>query len=123
MRDILKDLLAFGIILLASVGAMALTNNIFVGTLIIILILVAIYSVKEGGQQTMKCRDCKYCAYYGLGIAGGYKCEHPKIMDSAKKYEKEKGKRINKSHNHIGYGMIKTSLRYCPYKMKEDSKQ
>lgn len=67
----------------------------------------------------MKCKYCEYCVYVGSGISGGYKCTHPNLESSAKQYEKEKRKRINKSHDHIGYNMIKTSLRYCPYKMKE----
>lgn len=64
----------------------------------------------------MKCNDCKYCSYEGMGIAGGYKCTHPDIENSAKKYEEIKGKTINKSYSHIGYHMIKTALRYCPLK-------
>ena len=67
----------------------------------------------------MRCKDCKYCIYGGVGINRGYKCIHPKLEDSAKKYEALKGKKMNKYHPHIGYEMIKTSLRYCPYKMKE----
>lgn len=67
----------------------------------------------------MKCKDCGYCVYTGAGISGGYKCTHPNIEDSARRYEKLKRKRINKAHEHIGFKMIKTSLRYCPYKMKE----
>lgn len=26
----------------------------------------------------MKCAECKYCNYEGTGLAGGYKCSHPK---------------------------------------------
>lgn len=67
----------------------------------------------------MRCKNCKYCIYTGAGISGGYKCTHPKIEDSAKRYEHLKNKRINKYYPHIGYEMIKTALRYCPYTMKE----
>lgn len=65
----------------------------------------------------MKCKDCKFCTYEGAGIAGGYKCRHPNIEESAKQYEQIKRKVINKDYPHIGYHMIKTSLRYCPYKI------
>lgn len=67
----------------------------------------------------MKCKDCKFCRYEGAGIVGGYKCRHPNIEESAKQYEQIKGKVINKDYYHIGYQMIKTSLRYCPYKMRK----
>lgn len=50
-------------------------------------------------------------------MAGGYKCKHPNIEESAKQYEQIKRKVINKDYTHIGYHLIKTSLRYCPYKM------
>lgn len=33
--------------------------------------------------------------------------------------ENELLKRENRALAHIGYEMIKTALRYCPYKMKE----
>lgn len=65
----------------------------------------------------MNCRDCKYCVYIG-----SYTCVHPELEKSAKKYEDKNNKRIGKSHSHIGYKLIKTSLRYCPYKMIGDDK-
>lgn len=68
----------------------------------------------------MNCKDCKYCKYQGRGIAGGYKCTHEKIYDSAKRYEEIKGKRLTKSVDHIGYNIIKTSLRHCPLKEVKD---
>lgn len=68
----------------------------------------------------MKCKDCKFCTYEGAGIDGGYKCRHPDIEESAKKYEQLKRKVINKEYPHIGYDMIKTSLRYCPYKINRE---
>lgn len=68
----------------------------------------------------MNCKDCKYCEYLGRGIAGGYKCTHKKIRESAKRYEKIKGKRFTKSVDHIGYNMIKTSLRHCPLKAVDE---
>lgn len=66
----------------------------------------------------MNCRDCKYCRY----IVNAYYCKHPKILVSAKIYEDKNDKRINKDHRFIGYKLIKTSLRYCPYKMIGDEK-
>lgn len=65
----------------------------------------------------MKCKDCQYCYYAGLGISGGYQCKHPDIVKSAKQYEDLKNKRIYKDYSHIGYHMIKTSLRHCPFKI------
>lgn len=70
----------------------------------------------------MKCAECKYCNYEGTGLAGGYKCRHPKIEECAKKYEKKTNKRMTKAPRHIGYKLVKTCLRYCPYKMMEDDK-
>lgn len=45
----------------------------------------------------MKCAECKYCNYEGTGLAGGYKCRHPKIEECAKKYEKKTKKKNDKS--------------------------
>lgn len=67
----------------------------------------------------MKCKDCNYCVYMGEGIAGGYKCTHKKIHESAERYREVKGTKINKEVDHIGYNMIKTSLRHCPLKGSE----
>lgn len=67
----------------------------------------------------VKCTDCTYCVYVGAGISGGYKCHHPRIEVAATQYEIKKGKKINKTHEHIGYKMIKTSLRYCPYRIEK----
>ncbi|RJV72761.1 hypothetical protein DW969_15905 [Eubacterium sp. AM47-9] len=53
----------------------------------------------------MKCAECKYCNYEGTGLAGGYKCRHPKIEECAKKYEKKTNKRMTKAdlidYNHV----------------------
>ncbi len=68
----------------------------------------------------MNCKNCKYCKYAGAGIAGGFKCTHPDLEESANKYERLNGKRMIKARSHIGYTMIKTSLRYCPFRMLKE---
>lgn len=70
----------------------------------------------------MKCEYCNFCVYVGSGISGGYKCRHPRLEECVHKYETVKGKKIRKSHDHIGYKMIKTSLIYCPYRENEVNK-
>ncbi|QNM11765.1 MULTISPECIES: hypothetical protein [Bacillota] len=71
----------------------------------------------------MKCKECKYCHYGGTGLAGGYKCRHPKLEECAEKYEKKTNKRMTKACWYIGFKLIKTSLRYCPYKMEENENE
>ena len=68
----------------------------------------------------MKCKDCKYCKCYGSGISGGFKCTHENIYKSARMHENRAGKRINKSVEHIGYKMIKTSMKHCPLKQDKE---
>lgn len=66
-----------------------------------------------------KCIECPYAKYSGHGITAGWKCTHPKIEESAKEYEKIKRKRIVKSVEFIGRELPRTSIRWCPDKMKK----
>lgn len=70
-----------------------------------------------------KCIDCPYITYSGKGITAGWRCSHPNIEESAKKYENLKRKRIVKSIDYISNEIPKTSLRWCPEKMKKKVKE
>lgn len=67
----------------------------------------------------MNCKYCNYCVFKGGGICGGYFCNHPKIEESAEKYENATNKRISKTRCFIGFKQIKTTLRWCPFKYED----
>lgn len=67
----------------------------------------------------MKCKYCNYSKNYGKDFkhTGTYICLHPDIDKSEEEYEKKINKKIHKSSNIIGFHMIKTCLRWCPYNL------
>ena len=62
-----------------------------------------------------KCSVCEYARIYT--------CRHPRIRESAKKYEERTGKYIVKSCDFIGWKIPKTSLRWCPLKMEKNNER
>ena len=65
-----------------------------------------------------ECKNCKYLVK--TNRIQEFFCGHKEVNACAKRYEKEKKKRISKGKDFIGYRLPKSCLRWCPLKYLEN---
>lgn len=67
------------------------------------------------------CKDCVFCvkSVTERKKVPVYVCSNPDLLRSARAYEKRNGGSIVKGLNVIGNRMIKTSIKWCPYRNSE----
>jgi len=69
----------------------------------------------------MSKQECKNCKYLDKAIKRQeFSCRHKEVFACAKRYEKDKKKRIKKYPNFIGFTLPKGCLRWCPLKYLEN---